>query len=757
MALLDSGCKKKHPEMLKSASTSELSVERTEASGSVVRFEDFELNLRTGELWRAGGDTVHLPEQPFQILALLLERPGEVVLREEIRSRLWPNNTIVEFEHSISAAMNRVRQALGDSANDPHYIETLPRRGYRWKVAAERIDTIPSAAETEISLIKTHLARKILFAVSILLLAVGGALFLTHWWRSKTQPPMRVVVGTALPGLERNASFSPDGNEFAFVHYDTETRDQNIFVKALGDEKMVQLTHIPPPGAADCPNWSRDGKAIAYTHTVQTGPITSENAIFLMTPLGGSQRQIQGLSPDEPCQLSWSPDSKLLAFGNTPAGESSGIFLVSPTGSEVRRLTTAPPRTQEGDAAFSPDGSQIAFIRWVGPTSSYLYVVNARGGEVKRVTALNRGIMSPAWTPDSKRIILCIESGFWGDMELFSIPASGGERERLPFISSNAFTPAFSRQGDKLAFATVIFDSNIWSVPLLSVGSSASRRGPSSSKWPHPSKVIASTRFEMQPQISPDGNRLAYVSDQDGALAVWLSKPDGSDPFRLASALLGGSPQWSPDGKYIVFDAVEDGHGQIKVISADGGMPIPVTSGPYDNGAATWSADGKWIYFNSNRSGHFEIWKAPFQGKEAVQVTQHGGGYAQESPDGKFVYYQKPVVGSWIFPMLPEIWKMASTGGAEEQVVSVGDATSDCCSWFWQVAKEGIYFIDNTAKPLPVIKLFSFASGKTSVLAQLEKVAFGGPGLSVSADRRLALYSQVDNMGGDIMVVENFR
>ena len=87
MALLDSGCKKKHPEMLKSASTSELSVERTEASGSVVRFEDFELNLRTGELRRAGGDTVHLPEQPFQILALLLERPGEVVLREEIRSR----------------------------------------------------------------------------------------------------------------------------------------------------------------------------------------------------------------------------------------------------------------------------------------------------------------------------------------------------------------------------------------------------------------------------------------------------------------------------------------------------------------------------------------------------------------------------------------------------------------------------------------------------------------------------------------------
>jgi Tol biopolymer transport system component len=314
-----------------------------------------------------------------------------------------------------------------------------------------------------------------LFALSILLLAVGGGLFLTHWWRSKTQPPMKVVVGTSLPGFERTASFSPDGNEFAFVHYDNETYDQNIFVKALGDEKMVQLTHLPPPGSADCPNWSPDGKTIAYIHSVQTGPTTSENAIFLMTPLGGSQHQLQDVSADWSCQLAWSPDSKLLAFGNTPAGENSGIFLVSPTGSEVRRLTTAPPRTQDDDTAFSPDGTQIAFIRSAGPSSSDLYLVNAQGGRVKKVTALNRLIGSPAWTADGKRIIFFVDNGgFWGDNELFSIPVAGGEPERLPFVSSNAFDPAVSRQGDKLAFATAFFDSNIWSVPLLSVASLAS-------------------------------------------------------------------------------------------------------------------------------------------------------------------------------------------------------------------------------------------------------------------------------------------
>ena len=104
----------------------------------IVRWEGFELDIRTAELRSANGKTVRLSEQPLRILVALLERPGEMVTREELRKRLWPNDTAVEFEHSISAAMNRLRQALGDSAENPKFIETLARRGYRWKVAVER-------------------------------------------------------------------------------------------------------------------------------------------------------------------------------------------------------------------------------------------------------------------------------------------------------------------------------------------------------------------------------------------------------------------------------------------------------------------------------------------------------------------------------------------------------------------------------------------------------------------------------------------
>src|SRR5262245_20523908 len=101
-----------------------------------VRFDDFEVDFLTREL-RKGGVKVRLQEQPFQILAMLLERPGGVVTRGEIRDRLWPNGTFVDFEHSVNAAIKRLRAALGDTAGSPRYVETLPRRGYRFVAATE--------------------------------------------------------------------------------------------------------------------------------------------------------------------------------------------------------------------------------------------------------------------------------------------------------------------------------------------------------------------------------------------------------------------------------------------------------------------------------------------------------------------------------------------------------------------------------------------------------------------------------------------
>jgi serine/threonine protein kinase len=120
-------------------------VKEATQSPYLARFESFELNLRSGELLK-NGERIKLPEQSFQILTMLLERPGEVVTRQEIQKRLWPNDTVVEFENSINAAIKRLRVALGDSADEPKYVETLARRGYRWKSPVAWIESNPVQA-----------------------------------------------------------------------------------------------------------------------------------------------------------------------------------------------------------------------------------------------------------------------------------------------------------------------------------------------------------------------------------------------------------------------------------------------------------------------------------------------------------------------------------------------------------------------------------------------------------------------------------
>jgi serine/threonine protein kinase len=123
-------------------------MQKVEGSHWLAHFADFELDLRSGELRQKDGKVVRLSEQPFRILLSLLDHPGEVVPREEIRKKLWPNDTVVEFEHSISAAMSRLRQALRDAGEEPRYIETLARRGYRWMVPVEWVETGPTVARS---------------------------------------------------------------------------------------------------------------------------------------------------------------------------------------------------------------------------------------------------------------------------------------------------------------------------------------------------------------------------------------------------------------------------------------------------------------------------------------------------------------------------------------------------------------------------------------------------------------------------------
>src|SRR5271156_2127111 len=254
------------------------------SNGHPLRFSSFELDLRAREL-RKHGLKIKLQDQPFQILALLLERPGEVVTREQLRDRLWPADTFVDFDHSLNSAVKKLRQALNDDPDVPRFIETLPRRGYRF-IAPLRNGSSPDSAAAEVpestsarqnsvagsatlssSTLRTHQWK--LWAAG----AVGFALALglVAWfrpWRTGDFPASSAVQLVPLTSFSNNYStgaFSPDGNQVAFA-WDGDESDAgiDIYVKQIGVEKPLQITH--QFGYNFAPVFSPDGRYIAFMH-----------------------------------------------------------------------------------------------------------------------------------------------------------------------------------------------------------------------------------------------------------------------------------------------------------------------------------------------------------------------------------------------------------------------------------------------------------------------------------------------------------
>lgn len=549
-------------------------------------------------------------------------------------------------------------------------------------------------------------------------------------------PAAKVVPFTTFPGRELQPTFSPDGNQIAFA-WNGEKRDNfDIYVKLVNTgTPPLRLTFNPADDLF--PAWSPDGREIAFVR--QSG---SEISIFVVPALGGPESKLySGTSAflslyEYGNALSWSPDGKYLAFsGQRSPREPNSIFLLSRESLETRQITS-PPAGFLGDStpAFSPDGKVLAFVRGASSRDVEIYVVPAAGGEPKRLTFDNRSGRSLAWTADGHDIVFSL--WFYGNLRLWRVSASGGTPEQLAVGGEGGSTLAISRQGDRLAYSQESRDTDIWRV-----GTSGSTRMRS------PTRLISSTRPDYGPQYSPDGGRIAFTSGRSGSNEIWVCDADGQNPVQLTS-FAGpdvGSPRWSPDGRQIAFDSVAAGNRDIFVVSADGGKPRRITEDSSDEVRPSWSRDGRWIYFGSNRTADWQVWKVPAEGGKAVQVTRQGGREAFESSDGNFVYYTKGFG-------IAGIWKVPVAGGKEMLVLD------EALQGFWALLDSGIYFVNPKAAPFPTIDFFNFATGRIKQVAVIEKeLQLVAPSLAVSPDGRWLLHAKVDSFESDIVLVENFR
>jgi len=617
----------------------------------------------------------------------------------------------------------------------------------RYQSAAELLEDLKSLRQNlDTQTTQQHLAsrsrRSKVATVTILLAiitAAGIALYKVVGRNPPPAPPRpapHTAPFTTFTGREQQPSFSPDGKQIAFSWNGEKADNFDIYIKLVNSEaRPLRLTSN---AAEDIyPAWSPDGNQIAFVRH-EGAQIT----IFAISVLGGPERKLySGTSAfyslyEFGNALSWSPDGRYLAFSNQPSPrQPNSIFLLSLETLETQQLTT-PPEGFLGDStpAYSPDGKLLAFVRGASSRDVEVYVMPATGGEPTRLTFDNRSGRSLGWTSDSKSIVF--SSWFYGGLMLWRVNAAGGKPQQLDVGGEFASTLAVSRNGDQLAYSQEFRDTNIWRIELS--GSTAKSS---------PVKLISSTRQDYSPQYSPNNKRIAFTSGRTGNNEIWICDVDGQNPVPLTD--LGGpdvgSPRWSPDSEQIAFDSLEPGQRDIYVVGTAGGKPRRLNGDKSDNVRPSWSHDGRWIYFGSNRTEDWQLWKAPAEGGQAVQITKQGGREGVESDDGKFVYYTKGFG-------LAGIWKVP-VGGGDETLVLDG-----VYQGFWGLFGKGIYFVNPNATPRALIQFFNSATGRVTKVAEIERqLQLVYPSFSVSPDGKSLLFVQADSFESDIMLVEDFR
>ncbi len=361
------------------------------------RFGLFSVDARNLEL-RRGGTPVKMREQSFRILVYLLEHAGEIVTREELRGVLWPADTFVDFDHSLNTAVMKLRDALGDSADAPLYIETIPKRGYRFiapvakaaevgnGLAKDNGDSVPplsvppptnetseppqaAPAPAEKPVLHRRLARTAVVA-GLLVFAAAGAFLLVRARHSRALPDasqasstMQIVPITTAPGNAISPVFSPDGREIAFVWDGAERKHYDVYVQLLGADLPLRLTYSKI-GLLGTPAWSPEGREIAFTRC------DGENdGVYVVPALGGAERKLTsvGCLYTLPSSLAWLVDGKGMLMIDYCSGRFTfGVVLFSPATGAKRCLTNSesPDGVDSGyEFALSPDGGTIAFTR----------------------------------------------------------------------------------------------------------------------------------------------------------------------------------------------------------------------------------------------------------------------------------------------------------------------------------------------------------------------------------------------------------
>lgn len=622
-----------------------------------------------------------LEPKSMAVLCALAEAGDEPVTRDVLVEKVWAGRVV--SDDAVNRQVAKLRQALGDDPRTPRYIETIPKTGFRL-LAAVVADSEPPAPESEgvpppaprRSRLQWRL-RPHHIAVAVVL---GGLAVLGLTLRAgRPEAPPQIRQITSAPGLEVHPSPSPSGRAVVYAARADGRQDFDLFVQDLERGEVLRLTDDT---AHDLhPAWSPDGERIAHLRLADGGC-----AIHVVPLYRGTSEPMAGCRhADDGGGLSWSADGRELYFADR---EGDGPFslrrLDLRSGESMEVQPPRPGTVGDTTPRVAVDGS-LAFlrVRTLGVEDAHL---RSLAGEVRRLTFDDGKIHGLAWHQGALVVASNRHGGLFG---LWRVDAGGGAPQPL------AAPPGADGPGTNGAGATVMFEQwssqvDLWSAPL--------NGGP-------PIPVVASTRWDWWPAVSPDGRRLAWTSDRTGGAEVWVAGADGAQPRRLTrfDGPYTQAAVWTPAGDALVVAAPVAGQFDLFRVDVATGRVEALTDTPEDEAAPVFAPDGRLLFRRHLAEGYALVEKT---GAVVVRDVRR----ALFGPDGA-LWFSRPAE--------PGLWRMSQDGPRR---VTSALQTVDWRNWW--VDAQGVFLVERPIPDQPRLARLDPQTGETTVVRVLPSLLY---------------------------------
>jgi DNA-binding winged helix-turn-helix (wHTH) protein/Tol biopolymer transport system component len=656
--------------------------------GTIFQFGVYEANVDSGEL-RKGGVRLRVQQQPFTVLEMLLQRPGEVVTREELRARIWPDEAFGDFDQAVNVAVAKLRTALSDSAENPRFIETIPRRGYRFIAPVHR-NVIPAestsapvpeiargpkpATETKN---QTFLARnKWLLAMLAAMVMIAATLFIV----SRKQMALDFHRLTFGRGAIRSARFTANSQSIVYeASWDGHPPQIFWTQPAITESRPYNLQDADILSVS-----SNDELAVLLNRRARTGWI-SHGTLALSPMVGGTLREIL----EDVQDADWDREGKKLAIIRW-AGDH--CRLEYPVGSVLYETAGG---HWLSDLRISPKRNEIAFMDHPleGDDAGAVEVIDFSGHK-RALTDLWVSLRGLAWDPSGDAIWFSgdeVRGGRLRSSAIYRVNLAGKEKEM--FRESGELTlHDVSRDGKLLITRDVL------RYEVLGSFSGASRD-------------LSWLDFSRGDDLSADGRNVLITVEGEAAgrnYEVYLRKTDGSPPVSLGE---GYGSAISPDGKWVLavapFGTPSNPAAQFTLLPVGPGEARELTHDTIAHLTGRFFKDGKRIVFKGSEPGHgVRTWIQDLAAGAPKPVTPEGVSGILLSPDEQFIVAVDTESRVWIEPL----------GGA--QAAEVKDIDRGEFPVSWSSDGKSLFIAKTEHLPVKIYRL-EIASGKRELVQEL--------------------------------------